>query len=137
MNEYVSLGEYKKGEDGEFIFRIEVPTELRNDYTLATTKVKWVFAVEKKEAILDNDNVTDDESNDDVTDDKNNGNIKDDEDIKDDENLVDDSSREENDSIIDSIIEDVKTGDGIYYIIGLLVLIILVNILITLRRRRK
>ncbi len=56
MREYISLGEYKKGYDGEFIFKIEVPTELRNNYTLSTTKVKWVFAVEKKEKDTSNEN---------------------------------------------------------------------------------
>lgn len=45
LNDYISLGKYNKGEDGEFIFKIEVPAELRNDYSLSTTKVKWVFAV--------------------------------------------------------------------------------------------
>jgi ATP-dependent Zn protease len=47
MNEYISLGKYQKDYDGEFIFKIEVPAELKNDYTLSATKVKWVFAVEK------------------------------------------------------------------------------------------
>lgn len=49
MSEYISLGKYEKGFDGEFRFKIDVPTELRNSYTLSTTKVKWVFAVEKTE----------------------------------------------------------------------------------------
>ncbi|MBR2743679.1 MAG: hypothetical protein IKE01_00055 [Clostridia bacterium] len=49
MSEFISLGEYEKGFDGEFKFKIEVPTSLRNSYTLSRTKVKWIFAVEKKE----------------------------------------------------------------------------------------
>lgn len=48
MDEYVSLGEYQKGYDGEFIFKIEVPKELRNSYAISRAKVKWIFAVEKK-----------------------------------------------------------------------------------------
>ena len=47
MSEFISLGEYDKGFDGEFKFKIEVPTSLRNSYTLSRTKVKWIFAVEK------------------------------------------------------------------------------------------
>lgn len=49
MSEFISLGEYDKGFDGEFKFKIEVPTSLRNNYTLSRTKVKWIFAVEKKD----------------------------------------------------------------------------------------
>lgn len=48
MQNYISLGTYNNGYDGEFKFKIEVPTELKNDYSLATTKVKWVFSVQKK-----------------------------------------------------------------------------------------
>ena len=47
MNNYISLGKYTKKYNGELKFKIEVPTDLKNDYTLSTTKVKWVFAVEK------------------------------------------------------------------------------------------
>lgn len=47
MNNYVSLGKYTKDYNGELKFKIEVPADLKNDYTLSTTKVKWVFAVEK------------------------------------------------------------------------------------------
>ena len=47
MREFIPLGEYEKGFDGEFKFKIEVPTSLRNSYTLSRTKVKWIFAVEK------------------------------------------------------------------------------------------
>lgn len=88
-NEYISLGKYRKGYDGEFIFKIEVPTELRNDYTLSTTKVKWVFAVEKNTS---------------------------------------ESEME----------ESIQTGDYVYYAIGIIVILILINsiILVILKRRK-
>ena len=77
LNDYISLGKYNKGEDGEFIFKIEVPAELRNDYSLSTTKVKWVFAVEELK--------------------QESGNV--------------------------------QTGDRIYYIVGIVLAIIIVNII--------
>lgn len=108
MNEYISLGEYNKGYDGEFIFKIEVPTDLKNSYTLSTTKVKWVFAVEKDkedEANLQNEN-----------------NPNTNEDTK--------------DNPIKQIAELVKTGDNIYYLIALLIILILVIIIIIIIKRR-
>ena len=48
LNKYISLGIYEKGYDGEFIFTIEVPKELKNAYALSKIDVKWVFAVEKE-----------------------------------------------------------------------------------------
>lgn len=47
LSEYISLGNYVKGFDGEFRFKLEVPTSLRNAYTLSNTKVKWIFMVVK------------------------------------------------------------------------------------------
>lgn len=49
MKEYISLGTYEKGFDGEFRFKLDVPETLRNKFTLSSTKVKWVFYVEKHE----------------------------------------------------------------------------------------
>lgn len=49
LSEYISLGNYTKGFDGEFRFELDVPTSLKNEYTLSNTKVKWVFMVEKKD----------------------------------------------------------------------------------------
>ena len=48
LNKYISLGIYEKGYDGEFIFTIEVPKELKNAYALSKIDVKWIFAVEKE-----------------------------------------------------------------------------------------
>lgn len=115
MKEYISLGKYQKGYDGEFIFKIEVPTELRNEYTLSTTKVKWVFAVEKKQNDSGNENVPSEPDN--------SGNKQDKENTK--------------DNLIKEILENVKTGDNIYYVIAVLILIILINIGITLVKRKK
>lgn len=49
LSEYISLGKYTKGFNGEFRFKLEVPTSLRNAYTLSNTKVKWIFMVVKDE----------------------------------------------------------------------------------------
>lgn len=49
IDDYISLGKYKKDYDGKFIFKIEVPKELKNSFTLAETKVKWVFAITKEQ----------------------------------------------------------------------------------------
>lgn len=49
LSDYISLGEYDKNYDGEFKFEIKVPENLKNEYTLSSTKVKWVFYVEKKD----------------------------------------------------------------------------------------
>lgn len=109
MKEYISLGEYQKGYDGELVFRIEVPKELGNDYTLSTTKVKWVFAVEKKE--------NKEESSSNKPDDTVNG-----------------EKREDN--VIQQIIENVKTGDNIYCVIAVLILVILIIIVIILIKKK-
>lgn len=64
MSEFISLGEYDKGFDGEFKFKIEVPTSLRNSYTLSRTKVKWIFAVEKHDEEKDDEKSEDKPEND-------------------------------------------------------------------------
>ena len=115
MKEYISLGEYKKGYDGEFIFRIQVPTELRNDYTLSTTKVKWVFAVEKKE--------------------KEQGNIGDE--ISSNDPSSSDDVDGTNGGVIQGLVQGVKTGDTIYYATGVLILATLVIVMIIVMVRRK
>lgn len=112
MSKYISLGEYKNGYDGEFIFKIEVPTDLKNNYTLSTTKVKWVFAVEKN---------------------KNNS-----------ENINTPNTNNENKNVentkenpITKIVNSVKTGDNIYYAIGILVLAVIVIFIIVIKFIRK
>ncbi len=107
MNKYVSLGEYQKGYDGEFIFKIEVPTELKNNYTLSTTKVKWVFAVEKKQNNENNNTL-----------DTPNGN-----------------NENNQKNPVTELINNIKTGDNIYYAIGILALAILVCIVIIIKRK--
>lgn len=109
MSEYISLGEYKNGYDGEFIFKIEVPTELRNDYTLSTTKVKWVFAVEKKDGRNENNSSTNTNNNSNKTNDNN-------------------ETKENTKNPIDKIITTVTTGDNIYYAIIILILAIVICI---------
>ena len=50
MSDYISLGTYSKDSGGELIFRIDVPSNLKNSFTLANTKFKWVFAVDDKQS---------------------------------------------------------------------------------------
>ena len=47
MSDYISLRTYSKDTEGKLIFRINVPANLKNSFTLANTNVKWRFAVEK------------------------------------------------------------------------------------------
>ena len=114
MSEYISLGEYQKGYDGEFIFKIEVPTDLRNNYTLSTTKVKWVFAVKTKQEEENNsqNNIDTENKNDTSTDDKTNENP------------------------ITQIVDIVKTSDNIYYMIGLLTIAIGIIIIMIIKKSR-
>lgn len=120
MSEYISLGEYKKGYDGEFIFKIEVPTELRNNYTLSTTKVKWVFAVEKKDGKNENNtNInTNTNTNTNTNNNANNSNKTND------KNEIKENTK----NPIKEIIETVTTGDNIYYAVTILLIAIVIAI---------
>lgn len=114
MSKFISLGSYNKGFDGEFVFKIEVPTSLRNDYTLSRTMVKWVFAVEKKQE--------------EKPEDKPEPKPSDDSEKSDDEGKKDDSKQ-----------SPVQTGDKIYYAFAIMVIAILIIILayIPKNKRRK
>lgn len=114
MSEFVSLGKYNKGYDGEFIFKIEVPTSLNNYYTLSRTKVKWIFAVEKKDKEPDEEPKPDDNKGEDKS-----------EDNSKDKTPVDDKT------------DGAQTGDKIYYVIGILVIACLIYITIFVSRRRR
>ncbi len=46
---YKNIGSYVPKEKADFIFRIEVPSELKNEFDMTRTKVKWFFGVEKEE----------------------------------------------------------------------------------------
>ncbi len=130
MNEYVSLGKYTKGYNGEFLFQIEVPKKLKNSYTLSTAKVKWVFFVEKKgdkknSNQLENDN-------------KENSNQLE-KDNKENNNQLEMNNKENNDQlemnnkqnqIIENVINAIKTGDSIYYAVGIFVISILLILII-------
>ena len=116
MNNYISLGKYTKKYNGELKFKIEVPTDLKNDYTLSTTKVKWVFAVEKTK---DNTN-----KNEDTTDEtKLNYNTNENEDTKD-------------KNLIEKIIDTVKTGDNIFYTIAILIICAIIVIVLVAQKVR-
>ena len=129
MSEFISLGSYKKGFDGEFLFEIEVPTSLRNDYTLARTMVKWVFAVEKKKEDKP------DEKPDEEPDNKPEPKPSDDSGKSDNEGKKDDNSGKKNDSKQNPV----QTGDKIYYVFAIMVIAILIIILayIPKNKRRK
>lgn len=112
-SKYILLGSYEKNFDGEFKFKIEVPKELKNNYSLAENEVKWIFYVEKIDEIKTND------------------------DGKDDNNTNKDIDKNKNDNnIINNIINNVKTGDYIYYIVGLVVILLIINIIIICIRRK-
>lgn len=108
--DYISLGTYEKDFDGEFIFEIEVPKELKNIYALSSTEVKWVFYVVKES----------DENDLDITDTNT--------------TKPDDT---EKDNVIENIINNVKTGDYIYFIIGIMAILVIINIIIIGVRRGK
>lgn len=112
MKEFVSLGQYTQGYDGKFIFKIEVPKELKNKYTLSRTKVKWIFAVEEFE---------EENKEEENTDKPNNQNQE--------------NTEEKNP--IQNIIEKVKTGDKVYIAIGIFLVALVVLILLVLIQRRK
>lgn len=117
MNNYVSLGKYTKNFDGEFKFKLEVPTDLRNDYTLSTTKVKWVFAVNKTK---DSENTNNDNEQ------KENDN----------EQKENDNKSEDKNSI-EKIFDIVKTGDNIIYLIVLLVICVIVVIILFIKNKKQ
>ena len=115
--DYILLGTYEKGFDGEFIFKIDVPIELDNTYSLAENEVKWVFYVEK----------LDDNNNEPKTDDENKNNSTNDK----------DDANKNNNNIINNIINNVKTGDYILYVVGLIIVLVIINIIIICIRRKK
>lgn len=41
------LGTIEAGKEGNFIFVLDVPAELNNDYSLLSSQVKWIFATEE------------------------------------------------------------------------------------------
>lgn len=110
-SQYILLGSYEKNFDGEFKFKIEVPKELKNSYSLAENEVKWIFYVEKLE---------DNKTNDDGKENNNNNN----------------NTNKNDNNIINNIIKNVKTGDYIYYIVGLIAVLIIINIIIICIRRK-
>lgn len=110
MTGFMSLGTYSKGFDGEFIFRIEVPTSLRNDYTLSRTKVKWVFAVEKKDKAEPKPDDSNPQKPDDNTGKK--------------------------DNPVEQIINQVQTGDKIRYIMAILIIFILILALLYIQNNK-
>lgn len=117
MNNYISLGKYTKKYNGELKFKIEVPTDLKNDYTLSTTKVKWVFAVEKTK---DNTNKNEDTK---------------------DENKLNNNTNENNEdtkdkNLIEKIIDTVKTGDNIFYTIAILIICAIIVIVLVAQKVR-
>ena len=120
MSEFISLGEYNKGFDGEFIFKIEVPTSLRNDYTLSRTKVKWVFAVEK---II-----------------KEQGEKIDEEPSNTSEVIYESNSetvKEENQNPVKELVNLIKTGDNIYYAVAILIISVLIIISLCIKKNTK
>lgn len=113
--EYISLGKYEKGFDGEFLYEIEVPNELRNAYSLSSIEVKWIFYVVKDDD-ADNTNTNNENTNNTT----NTNNLK----------------EKNEDKVVKNIIDNVKTGDYIYYIIAIVTLIIFINIIIEKIRRK-
>ena len=116
MNNYISLGKYTKKYNGELKFKIEVPTDLKNDYTLSTTKVKWVFAVEKTKDNTNKNEDTKDEN-------KLNNNTNENEDTKD-------------KNLIEKIIDTVKSGDNIFYTIAILIICAIIVIVLVSQKVR-
>ena len=47
--DFKKIGSYIPKEKADFIFRLEVPTELKNEFDMTRTKVKWIFGVEPEE----------------------------------------------------------------------------------------
>ena len=118
LNKYISLGIYENGYDGEFIFTIEVPKELKNAYALSKIDVKWVFAVEK-EGNKPQDKPSQDNPN------SNN---------QSESNSDQDNSNKTNTS---SNQGSIKTGDYIYYVIMILSVIVIINVIVAIRGKKK
>lgn len=134
--EYISLGTYEKGFDGEFEFEIEIPKELKNAYSLSRIEVKWIFYVVKEGDTIEpepNDNKSDTNNNIDTNKNTNSDNID-----KSDapSNTVIKNNENKND-FIDNVIKNVKTGDYIYYVILIIILVCIVNIVLSIRRKSK
>ena len=117
MNNYISLGKYTKKYNGELKFKIEVPTDLKNDYTLSTTKVKSVFAVEKTK---DNTNKNEDTKDENKLNNNTNENYED--------------TKDKN--LIEKIIDTVKTGDNIFYTIAILIICAIIVIVLVAQKVR-
>ncbi len=49
ISENVVLGVIPKNATGEFLFEIEVPAELNNQYTILNSYVKWIFSADENE----------------------------------------------------------------------------------------
>lgn len=49
LSQYVSLGEYQTGEQGELIFELSVPEKLNNAYSMEQGKVRWWFMAKEAE----------------------------------------------------------------------------------------
>lgn len=45
LKNIISLGKFKSKESGEFKFTLTVPTDLKNEFNMTRTKVKWYFAL--------------------------------------------------------------------------------------------
>ena len=128
---YISLGKYVKNFDGEFLFEIEVPKELNNTYTLSKTEVKWIFYV-KKEDSSENPNTDNNINNttDNKVDANSNSNYTN-------TNIAEKDKDKQKTNIIENFKNIIKTGDISFYIISLIILIIIVNIIIEVRRKIK
>ena len=130
---YISLGKYVKNFDGEFLFEIEVPKELNNTYTLSKTEVKWIFYV-KKEDSSENPNTDNNINNttDNKVDPNSNSNSN-----STNTNIAEKDKDKQKTNIIENFKNIIKTGDISFYIISLIILIIIVNIIIEVRRKIK
>ena len=133
LNKYISLGIYEKGYDGEFIFTIEVPKELKNAYALSKIDVKWIFAVEKEGNKPQDKPSQDDPSKDDT----NNNKETQDNQNPNNSNQSDSNKDNPNKSNASSNQGNIKTGDYIYYIIIILSVIVIINIIIIIAIRGK
>ena len=129
LNKYISLGIYEKGYDGEFIFTIEVPKELKNAYALSKIDVKWIFAVEKEGNKPQDKPSQDDPSKDDT----NNNKETQDNQNPNNSNQSDSNKDNPNKSNASSNQGNIKTGDYIYYIIIILSVIVIINIIINIK----
>lgn len=49
FNNFVSIGTYTKGEEAKFVFELKVPADLRNEYDMTRTRVKWIFGTGEKD----------------------------------------------------------------------------------------